>query len=70
MAGILAGTTALLHYKHPLYPLSEPRGVAQWFLRAGMTQITAAGAIVDLSALSIFYPFTRRAWKKRILSIS
>jgi hypothetical protein len=70
MTGILAGTTVLLHHKHPLYPLSEPRGVARWFVRAEMTQITAACAIVVLSALSICYPFTWRAWKKRILSIS
>lgn len=70
MAAILAGTLVLLHHKHPLYPLSEPRGVGHWFLKAEVTQITAASAIIVLSALSIGYPFTWQAWKKRILTIS
>jgi hypothetical protein len=69
MLGILAVTTTLLHHKHPLYPISQPNGVTDWFLTAELAQVISASAIVTLSALSILYPFTWRGWK-RILSLS
>ncbi len=69
MIGILAASIALLHHRHPLYPLGDPTGVAHWFAAAEPPQVTAACAIIVLSALSLLYPFTWRGWK-RILTIS
>jgi len=68
IVGIFAASIALLHHKHPLYPFSYPGGVVQWFLKAELTRSMAAYATILLSALAVFYPFTRSGWK-RILNL-
>jgi hypothetical protein len=65
---VIAGSVGFLNSRHPLFPFANLFALGQLIRTAKFPRQLTACAVALLSLVSLFYPFTPKAWK-RILVI-